>query len=224
MENGPLTTIYLHDTAPNATLLQCGHQIPGFDSDQDGFLPGGFGWLNTGSEGCSSAPEKAHPPPHGTADFTFYYPGEGGAAPPQDCRDDIAAALDGEITVFIPYYGDLCRIGDDILDEEGNVIGRVTEADCPLQSPEFSCGSLAEPRDCAPLPDGVNAQSNNRYLIIGYGAFVLKTYRLPGLVHPDNNCFPGEFCLQGYFTRSVTFEGEFDDDKSMGIILVRLID
>jgi hypothetical protein len=232
---GPRATIYLHGTGPEP-VATCGHRIPGFDPNGDGFLPAGFGWLNTGSEACSTGPEKADDQdPYDDPNWDeFYFPGEGGAAPPQDCRDDIADALDGPVVVLIPYFGSTCRIGEDKLQQDPEtgemiVVGRVTEEDCPLQNSSLTCspylheGELTY-RPCSDLPAGVNAQSNNRYFIIGFGAFVLETYRLPGLIHPDNTCLPGEFCLQGRFTSRTITEGEFDDDKPMGLILIRLID
>ena len=71
--------------------------------------------------------------------------------------------------------------------------------------------------------DGVEGTGNGSYFIEGFGAFVIESYRFPGLVSPDPPCDPPNFCIRGTFTTASTDIGEFGTGQSYGVVLVKLI-
>jgi hypothetical protein len=80
-------TLYFH--GQDDGTLAC-NALPGHDMDDDGSLPGGFGWLETES-GCSL-----------TLYSEDWFDNEPGIAVPQACKEMIAVGN----TVVIPYFAD----------------------------------------------------------------------------------------------------------------------
>ena len=82
-------TIYFHGGAQVDEALVC-NALPGHDRDEDGELPGGFGWLDA-EGGCQVDIES------GT-----WIPNEPGVAIPNGCKDLIEVGN----TVFVPWFSD----------------------------------------------------------------------------------------------------------------------
>ena len=90
-----IVTIYFHD---GNTAEECAAQA-GQDTDGDGFLSGGFGWLTTDGE-CVAAVEDGN--------WVYEDPG---ASASTGCSPDELRALILDKTVIIPYFDDTQGLG-----------------------------------------------------------------------------------------------------------------